>query len=73
MGGSGVQREVNVLALIKGEEQYVFVYDEASRETLLRHFREQAADEQLGLTWYDAVMLTDKAWEQALANERQRY
>jgi hypothetical protein len=68
-----VQREVNVLALIKGEEQYVFVYDEASRETLLRHFREQAADQQLGLTWYDAVMLTDKAWEQALANDRQRY
>ena len=60
-----MQREVNVLALIKGDEQYVFVYDEASRATLLRHFQSQAADERLGLTWYDATVLTEKAWEQA--------
>ena len=60
-----MQREVNVLALVKGDEQYVFVYDEASRATLLRHFQQQAADERLGLTWYDATVLTEKAWEQA--------
>ena len=60
-----MQREVNVLALIKEDEHYVFVYDEASRATLLRHFQAQAADERLGLTWFDATVLTERAWEQA--------
>jgi hypothetical protein len=60
-----VQREVNVLALIKGDEQYVFVYDEASRASLLRHFQEQAADDRLGLNWHDAAVLSEKCWEQA--------
>ena len=67
-----MQREVNVLALIKSEEHYVFVYDEASRATLLRHFREQAADPRLGLTWYDAAVLTEKAWEQAQNSDQRR-
>lgn len=58
-------REVNVLALIKGDEHYVFVYDEPSREMLLRLFREQAADSGFGLTWFDAAVLTEKAREQA--------
>lgn len=57
-------REFNVLALIKGEERYIFVYDEASREALLNAFRDQAADPRLSLTWFDAAVLTDKAREQ---------
>jgi hypothetical protein len=61
-----MSREVNVLALIKGDEHFVFVYDEESRETLLRHFRQQAADEGIPLTWYDAAVLSEKALEQAL-------
>ena len=36
--------ELNVLALYKGEEQYVYVYDEESRAHLLDAFRHQAAD-----------------------------
>ena len=63
-------REVNVLALIKGDEQYVFVYDEQSLASLLKHFRQQALDEQVSLNWFDAAVLTEKAWEQAEANRR---
>ncbi len=58
-------REYNVLALIKGAERYVFVYDDASRENLIDHFRDQAADPRLSLTWFDAAVLTEKAREQA--------
>jgi hypothetical protein len=65
-----VCREVNVLALIKDEEHYVFVYDEDSRDMLLQLIHEQAADEQFGLTWFDAAVLTEKARQQALANSR---
>jgi hypothetical protein len=60
-----VRRELNVLALIKGEERYVFVYDDESRLSLIDTFRYHAADPQLNFSWYDAAVLTDKAREQA--------
>lgn len=58
-------REFNVLALIKGEERYVYVYDDASRAPLLETFRAQADDPSLSLNWFDAVVLSQKAHEQA--------
>ena len=65
-----MRRELNVLALIKGEERYVFVYDDESRQPLIDAFRDQAADPQLSFTWFDAAVLTDKAREQALDASR---
>ena len=58
-------REFNVLALIKGDERYVYVYDDASRAALLEAFRAHAADPGLSLNWFDASVLTRKADEQA--------
>ena len=63
-----VPREFNILALIKGEERYVFVYDDDSRTQLIDSLRDQAADPGLTLTWFDAAVLTEKAREQAIAN-----
>ena len=60
-----MRREYNVLALIKGNERYVFVYDDISREPLLETFRALAADPEVSLNWYDAAVLTQKAHEQA--------
>jgi hypothetical protein len=60
-----VRREFNVLALIKGAERYIYVYDDASRERLLNAFRDQAANPALSFTWFDAAVLTQKAREQA--------
>jgi hypothetical protein len=60
-----VRRELNVLALIKGTERYVFVYDDESRPALIDALRDQAADPNLSFTWFDAAVLTDKAREQA--------
>jgi hypothetical protein len=59
-----VAREFNVLALVKGGERYVYVYDDASRADLLETFRTQAADPALGLNWFDAAVLAQKAREQ---------
>ena len=59
--------EFNVLALIKGQERFVFVYDDGSRATLINTIRDLAADPQLSLTWFDALVLTKKAREQAAA------
>jgi hypothetical protein len=57
--------ELNVLALIKGDEKYVFVYDDCSHEQLLDALRDQAGDARLSLSWFDAGVLTRKAIEQA--------
>jgi hypothetical protein len=62
-----VGREFNVLALIKGDERYVYVYDDASRAPLLETFQTQAGDPNLSLNWFDAAVLTQKAHEQAAA------
>ncbi len=63
-----VPREFNILALIKGEERFVFVYDDESRSELIDALRDQAADPRVSLSWFDAAVLTEKAREQALAN-----
>jgi hypothetical protein len=60
-----VQRELNILALIKGAERYVFVYDDASRDALLDVLRDQAADPRLSFSWFDASVLTQRVREQA--------
>ena len=57
--------EFNVIALIKGDERYVYVYDDESRAALLEAFQEQAAEAGLSLNWFDAAVLTQKAQEQA--------
>jgi hypothetical protein len=60
-----MNREINVLALIKGQERYVFVYDDDSRDALLDAFRDTAADPQLSFNWFDAAVMSEKAREQA--------
>ena len=59
-----MSREYNVLALVKGEEKYVYVYDDSSRESLIETFHEHAAHPELILNWFDAAVLTQKAEEQ---------
>ena len=60
-----MRRELNVLALIKGAERYVYLYDDASRDELISAFRDQAAAPGLSLSWFDAAVLTRRAREQA--------
>ena len=60
-----MDQEFNVLALIKGDEHYVYVYDDSSRASVIEVFHAQAANPQLSLDWLDAAVLTQKAEEQA--------
>jgi hypothetical protein len=59
-----VGREFNVLALIKGNDRYVYVYDDESRQPLLDALQGQAADPELSLNWFDVAVLTQKVHEQ---------
>jgi hypothetical protein len=62
-----VPSELNVLALVKGQERFIFVYDDDSRPELINALRDQAASPRLSLTWFDALVLTRKAREQEAA------
>lgn len=58
--------DLNVLALIKGGERFVFVYDDESRAELLAAIRDQAADPSAGINWTDAAVLADRLRQQSV-------
>lgn len=53
-------QDINVLALVKGDERYVFLYDDASRAETLRVLGRYASNPELSFTWYDAAVLSQK-------------
>ncbi len=57
---TSVERGMNVLALVKGSERYVFLYDDESLRSLLQTMGRYAADPDLSFTWYDAAILSQK-------------
>lgn len=66
-----MDREINILALVKGEERYVFLYDDQNRVETLRMLGRYAADPQLSFTWYDAAVMSKKIREMAHAVDAQ--
>lgn len=55
-----MSHDINVLALVKGEERYVFLYDDARRADTLRVLGRFASNPELSFTWYDAAVLSQK-------------
>ena len=53
-------RDINVLALVKGEERYIFLFDDANRAEALRTLGRFASNPELSFTWYDAAVLSQK-------------
>ncbi|MBI2827302.1 MAG: hypothetical protein HYX69_21730 [Planctomycetia bacterium] len=51
---------MNVLALVKGVERYVFLYDDASRAATLRVLGRFASNPDLSFSWYDAAVLSQR-------------
>ena len=49
-----------VLALVKGKERYIFLYDDANREETLRTLGRFASNPDLSFTWYDAAVLSQE-------------
>jgi hypothetical protein len=67
-----VQHELSILALLKGKERYLFVYDDESREDVLNAIRDQAARPTLTFSWFDAAILTERARQQMREAEAER-
>ncbi len=58
-----MRREMNILAMAKGKERYVFLYDDQSYDTLLDLFDRYAENPDLSFSSVDAELLGQKARE----------
>ncbi len=65
MESDGVSQDINVLALVKGTERYVFLYDDTSRAETLRTLGRYASNPELSFTWYDAAVLSQKIHQES--------
>lgn len=70
------RKDINVLALVKGPERYVFLYDDESRAELLRvlgRFASRKVGENaLSFTWYDAAVLSQKVRQESAKHHLNR-
>jgi len=52
--------EIIVVALIKGEERFVFLFPEENRSEAIRAVGTMATNEDINFSWYDAAVLSQK-------------
>lgn len=57
--------DINVLALIKGQERYIFLFDDEHRADALRTLGRYASNPDLSFSWYDAAVLSQKVRQAA--------
>lgn len=53
-------QDINVLALVKGEERYLFLYDDHHKAEALRTLGKFASNPELSFSWYDAAVLSQR-------------
>jgi len=71
-GDPVVNDDINVLALIKGKERYIFLYDDSQRAETLRMLGRHASNPELSFSWYDAAVLSQKIRQEERQQKRSR-
>jgi len=71
-GTNAVEKDVKVIALVKGEEQYIFLYNENNRAETLRLLGRYASNPELSFSWYDAAVLSQKIRQESLQKDREK-
>lgn len=59
-------QDINVLALVKGEERYIFLFDDERRSDALRTLGRFASNPELSFSWYDAAVLSQRIRQSTL-------
>lgn len=65
--------DINVLALVKGKERYIFLYDDCRRAETLRTLGRYASNPDLSFSWYDAAVLSQKIRQEAQQQRTARF
>lgn len=55
-----MEDDVNVLALVRGGERYVFIYVDGREKDLLQQLGRLAANKEVSFSWYDAAVLSQR-------------
>ncbi|GIW92327.1 MAG: hypothetical protein KatS3mg110_0368 [Pirellulaceae bacterium] len=55
-----MSQDINVVALVKGQERYIFLFDDEHRAELFRTLGRFASNPELSFTWFDAAVLSHK-------------
>ena len=54
------QGSINVIILVKGDERYIFLYEDSERTECLRQLGRFASNPELSFNWFDAATLSQK-------------
>ena len=54
-----------MVALVKGDERYVFMYSDENSGDVVRRMGRYASDRELSFSWYDAAVLSQKIRRQS--------
>jgi hypothetical protein len=71
-GDPAVNDDINVLALVKGNERYIFLYDDSQRAETLRALGRHASNPELSFSWYDAAVLSQRIRQEERQQQRSR-
>lgn len=57
-----MRKPLNVIAIVKGSERFIFLYDDNadSINLLFQQMGIMAADSESSFTWYDAAVMSQK-------------
>ncbi len=61
--------DVNVLALVKGKERYLYLFEDSQQAEALRTLGRHASNPELSFTWYDAAVLSKRIRKEAKKQE----
>ena len=67
-----VTHDINVLALVKGEERYIFLYDDEHKSDALRTLGRFASNAELSFSWYDAAVLSQRIRQSAAEHSQEQ-
>jgi hypothetical protein len=56
----GPLKPPKTMLMLKGDERYIFVFDDEQIPDVLRIFGRFATNAELSFTWYDAAVLSQK-------------
>ncbi len=65
-----MSQDINVLAMVKGNERYVFLFDDGSRAETLRVLGRYASNPELSFSWHDAAVLSQRIRQEASVSEK---
>lgn len=63
-----MSKDINVVALVKGDERYIFLFNDENRGEALRTLGRYASNGELSFSWYDAAVLSQKIRKTKIAD-----